>query len=383
MTPELAGGRIYCEGLLRGLASLPEDGTEYVLFVRQGITLPELPRRFRTVVAPVGPRSVLWRTAWEYGWLPFRAQAEGCNLLHGLAGNSPAPRRGGFVLTIHDLIYLDFPQSVPLGHRLFLKLIHGRVARAADRVIVPSKWTGQEVVRRLGVQPDRVRLVPYGPGQGFSRVVDQKRVQEVLQKYQIRPPFVVSVARGYPHKNLTGLIRAFSRLPQRKDVQLVLVGDAHRAGPQAQQLAREGGVEEKVRFTGFIPQEELNALYSAATLFAFPSLVEGLGLPVLEAMACGTPVVASDATAVPEAVEDAGVLADARNPDAFASAMARVLDDDHLQEELRAKGLVRARQVSWERCARETAAVYQEVSRQGLMLAAEPRCGQHEHCPSS
>src|SRR5262249_32822926 len=150
-----------------------------------------------------------------------------------------------------------------------------------------------------------------------------------------------SVCRTYPHKNLAGLLHAFSRLRSSgyKDMQLVLVGERYQAGESLDRLARELQLSDSTVFTGFVDQHTLNVLYSAAAVFAFPSLAEGLGLPVIEAMSCGTPVVASNVSAVPEAVGDAGVLADARNPDAFAEALACVLNDPGVQADLRKRGL--------------------------------------------
>src|SRR5262249_46060540 len=154
----------------------------------------------------------------------------------------------------------------------------------------------------------------------------------------------VGVGRGYPHKNVAGLLRALALLRRRGhgDVRLVLVGDRYRAGAELGRLAERLGLGEAVVWAGFVGPAELSALYRGAAACAFPSLAEGFGLPPLEAMACGTPVVASDLTAVPEVVGDAGLLADPRDPEAFAAALARVLEDEALRQRLRERGLRRA-----------------------------------------
>lgn len=359
----LAGGRVYLEGLLRGFAALDDD-THFTVFVRQGVALPELPARFSTVVAPVSPASVLKRTFWEYFALPRHIRPADFDLFHGLGSISPSPPRGvKFVLTVHDLIYRHFPASMPLGHRLFTRLVQRRVTRKADRVIVPSRASGDDAVRFAGADPTRVRTVPYGQGNTFRVIDDAAAVRAVLAKFGVGRPYVLSVARGYPHKNLGGLLRAFARLPKygSADARLVLVGDRHVVGGELDALIDSLGIRDRVVFTGFATNSELNALYCGADVFAFPSLSEGLGLPVVEAMTCGAPVVASSASAVPEAVGDAGVLADATDPDAFASAMAGVLTDAGKRAELRERGFVRARQFTWDRCAAETLTVYREV----------------------
>ncbi len=363
VAPGLAGGRVYCEGLLKGLQEVDGDN-EYAVYTRRGTRLPLLdPRRFRHVEAPVAPGSTIWRAVWEYRDLPRALRREGFDLFHGLGSLSPSSPSCPFVLTIHDLIYRHFPASLPLGFRLFMRGVLPRVARRADRVIVPSHCTAREVVEYLGVKEERVRVVPYGPGNDLQRVTDAAAVEAVLRKYAVRRPYVVSVSRAYPHKNLAGLLRAFAvlRARGRRDVRLVLVGERYRSGGELDRLAGALGLGDGVVFTGFTGQDELSALYSGADVFAFPSLAEGYGLPILEAMACGTPVVASNASAVPEAVGEAGIVADAREPEVFAAALAGVLDDAGLRERLGAAGRARAGTFSWTKAAAGTLAVYREL----------------------
>ncbi|HKI34244.1 MAG TPA: glycosyltransferase family 1 protein [Gemmataceae bacterium] len=364
VAPGVAGGRVYCEGLLKGLQEVDREN-EYVAYTRRGIRLPPLdPARFRQVEAPVAPASTVWRTLWEYRRLPRLLRREGFDLFHGLGTLSPSSRSCPFVLTIHDLIYRHFPASLPLGYRLFMRWVHPTVARRADRVIVPSRCTARDVVELLGVKEERIRVVPYGPGNDFRPVTDQARIEAALARYGVRRPYVISVCRAYVHKNLAGLLRAYAvlRSRDRRDVQLVLVGEKYRTGDALARLAEELGVQEAVVFTGFASHEDLNALYCGAAVFAFPSLAEGYGLPVLEAMACGTPVVASNASAVPEAVGAAGVVADARNPEAFAAALARMLEDDDLRAQSAKRGLARAAEFSWETTAAGTLGVYRELA---------------------
>jgi glycosyltransferase involved in cell wall biosynthesis len=363
VAPGIAGGRVYCEGLLRGLAAV--DGVhEYVIYTRRGTELSKLPAdRFVQVRAPVSGGSAVWRTLWEYGILPRYVSRGGFQLFHGLGSLSPAIRTCPVVLTIHDLIYRHFPDSIPLGYRVFMGHVLPAVARRADRVIVPSRRTMEDVVGYLRVKEEQIRLVPYGPGNDLSRVTDCEDSNAVLKKYNLRQPYIISVSRAYPHKNLAGLLRALARLRSRgyQEVSLVLVGERYQGSHLLERLTHELGLSSCVVFTGYISNEEAAALYSAATLFAFPSLAEGFGLPILEAMTCGTPVVASNASAVPEAVGNAGVVADARNPDEFAAAISRVLDDVALQADLRQKGFDRVREFSWERNAQLTLDVYHEL----------------------
>ena len=359
----VAGGRVYRDGLLRGLAAVPSP-YRFDVITRRRPGLPDLPGdRFRAVEAPVSGESTLARTVWEYAVLPGRVRRGGYALYHALGSLSPRVRRVPMVLTVHDLIYQHFPASVGRADRVFRWAVQPGVARRADRVIVDSRHIAREVVDRLGVREDRVRVVPLGAGHGLRPVTDGAAVEAVLKRYGVRRPYLIAVGRGYPHKNLAGLLRALAVVRRgHPEARLVLVGDRYRAGADLDRLAIELGLADALVWTGFVGGDELSALYSGAVAFAFPSLAEGFGLPPLEAMACGTPVVASALTAVPEVVGDAGVLADPLDPEAFAAALARVLTDGPLRATLREKGFARVREFTWERCAAETLAVYREVA---------------------
>jgi glycosyltransferase involved in cell wall biosynthesis len=359
----VAGGRVYRDGLLEGLAAVGPHPFEFDVFTRRSPPLPALPPDlFRAVEAPVSGTSTVGRTVWEYAVLPGRVRRGGYGAYHALGSLSPRVRGVPVVLTIHDLIYRHFPQSVPLGYRLFMRAVQPGAARHADRIIAVSAHVAREVVELLGVSEDRVRVVPNGSGQTFQRTTDPQVVASVLKRYGIGAPYVVAVGRGYPHKNVAGLLRAFAVLRAgHPDVRLVLIGDRYRAGAALDRLIAELALGGAVVWTGFVGPDDLNALYTGATAFAFPSLAEGFGLPPLEAMACGTPVVASDLSSIPEVVGDAGLLVDPRNPEAFAAALDRVLGDEALRADLRVKGFARVKAFTWERCARETLAVYREL----------------------
>jgi glycosyltransferase involved in cell wall biosynthesis len=363
IAPGLAGDRVYCEQLLGALAAA--GGHEYVVFVRQDTDLPDIPTdRVRVVRAPVSGGSTFGRAAWEYRTFPGEAAGLSADLVHGLGGRSPRSPGRPFVLTVHDLIYRQYPESVPLLNRAFMRWVQPRVARQADRVIVPSRSTAEQVVALLGVRPERVRVVPLGGGRVPGAAPDEPAVARVLAALGCRHPYVLNVGRGYAHKNLPGLVRAFAHLRRlgHGDTQLVLAGEQHQASRGVDRLIAELGVAGRVVRTGFVGTTELRALYAGAAAFAFPSLAEGFGLPVLEAMACGAPVVASAASAIPEVVGDAGVLARADDPPAFAEALACVLGDERLRRDLRTRGRDRAREFTWERCAAATIDVYRELA---------------------
>lgn len=359
----VAGGKVYRDGLLRGLAAVGDPQFSFDVFTRRTPDLPPaLPHSIRSRPAPVPDASTARRTWWEYLRLPAVVRGGGYAVYHALGSLTPRVRGVPVVLTVHDLIYRQFPSSVPLGYRAFMHAVQPRVARRADRVIVDSMFVGGEVEELLGVKPERVRVVPLGPGHGFAPVTDVAEINRVLTRLCIRPPFVLAVGRGYPHKNVSGLLRAFELLSRtHPDVRLVLIGDRYLTADPLARLVDELALTDRVTWTGFLLTDELNAVYSAAAAFAFSSLSEGFGLPVLEAMACGCPVVASNRTAIPEVVGNAGLLVDPESADEFAAALRRVIEDGALRAGLRVKGFERVRQFSWEKCASETLAVYREL----------------------
>jgi glycosyltransferase involved in cell wall biosynthesis len=360
----LAGGRVYAEGLLRGLAEIGGQD-EFTLFTRQDAILPPLPAdRFHIHRSGIPASSNFRRTFWEYMLLPRIARRHAPDVFHGAGGVSPGVKHTPLVLTIQDLIYHHFPQSVPTGARLFMQWMLPRSARRAVRIIVPSQATARDVIEILRVPEERVRLVHDGPGNPLDPSLTKERDPARIAKYGLAAPFILSVGRAYPHKNLAGLARALAALHQRHglDPSWVHVGDVLHPGSELDRLTQELGIAPRVRFLGTVDIGELGALYAAATVFAFPSLMEGFGLPVLEAMAHGIPVVSSNAGSLPEVVGDAGILADARDPDVFAAALARALVDANLRTALAEKGRTQLAKYSWTRCATETLNVLCEAA---------------------
>ncbi|MEW6750750.1 MAG: glycosyltransferase family 1 protein [Candidatus Latescibacterota bacterium] len=271
------------------------------------------------------------------------------------------------VVTIHDLTPLVLPQQgswrTPVRRTLF-RLLAQWVGRRAARIITDSEHSARDIVRLLHVDPSRIRVLPIGVEPRFRPLQDAAQLRQVLARYQVEPPYLLWVGNGKPHKNVPGLLRAFARLQQRDGAGpvLVLAGDLGRWGDGHRLLARQLGLEERVRFTGPVAEDDLPALYAGAGLFVFPSLYEGFGLPPLEAMACGTPVVASSRTSLPEVVGDAGLLVDPLDEGALAAALGRLLADGAEHQRLRRAGLERARRFRPDRIGEEHLAILQEAA---------------------
>jgi glycosyltransferase involved in cell wall biosynthesis len=315
-------------------------------------------------VAPAGARvrTVPWpqRLLWTLWAAPRALAREGLDVYHGVTGFE-LPRVAGvkLVTTVHDLIPLRFPALVPRRHRWAFRGLLPGALRRAHRVIAVSETTRQELLARYRVAPDKIRVIHEAPAPGFHPMSAAVR-EAVRIRHRLRRPFVLFVGLLEPKKNPGALLGAAARLRAAGawgETDLVIVG-APGWGPGSWAAeARRLGLDGLTRFLGPVPDDELAALYGEAHAFVFPSLWEGFGLPVLEAMACGAPVVASRRGAIPEVAGEAALLVE---PEALAvaEALGQVLGDAGLRERLRAAGLARAASFSWERTAAATLAVY-------------------------
>ena len=282
-------------------------------------------------------------------------------LLHSLDHVAPAWRSWRSVVTLHDLAFLLYPQTHTAASRAYYAAT-GESARRAERVIAVSQRTASDGVRLLGLDPARVRVVPEAAAPVFSPR-PREALDEVARRHGLVPskPYILFVGTLEPRKNIPLLLDAFARLRRDVDVQLLLVGARGWLAEPIFQAHARTGLGDAARFLGPLGENELAVLYSHAGAFVLPSVYEGFGLPVLEAMACGAPAVCSNAGPLPEVAGDAAVLLAPDGPDAWAAAMARLLSDARLADALRQKGFARARTFSWERTAQATRDVYREA----------------------
>ncbi|HHV93104.1 MAG TPA: glycosyltransferase family 4 protein [Firmicutes bacterium] len=290
-------------------------------------------------------------------------------------------RRPRLVVTIHDLIPFVLPQTCS-KHYLEIALRElPRAVEAADYIIAVSFSTKQDLVRILGVPEEKIAVI-YEAAEPIYRPISREEArQHVADKLGITEPYILNVGGFSRRKNLISLVRVFRRiraeLPQR--CQLVLVGGAGGGSyEELSSLVVKWGLEEEVKFPGFVAQEDMPYLYSAAELFVYPSLYEGFGLPPLEAMACGVPVVAAAAASIPEVVEDGGLLYNPYDEDSLAEAVVKVMTDGEFRERLVLRGYRQKAKFSWTRAAAETWMVYQALAQQPQQLG-----GVSGHGPAS
>jgi glycosyltransferase involved in cell wall biosynthesis len=285
------------------------------------------------------------------------------SLLHSLDHVAPLWGPWKSVVTLHDLAFLLYPATHAAASRAYYAAT-GESVRRAERVIAVSQRTASDAVRLLGVDPARIRVVHEAAAPGFGpRPRDQLTplAQRLGFDADPRRPYVLFVGTLEPRKNLPLLLEAFALLRRQLDAQLLLVGARGWLDEPIFAAHASSRVGDAARFLGRLDEEDLAVLYSHAGVFVLPSLYEGFGLPVLEAMVCGAPVVCSDAGPLPEVAGDAAVLLKPENPAAWASAMFDVLTNTRLGEELRVRGFVRGKSYSWEASAQATREVYREA----------------------
>ena len=364
--------------LLEGLDSLDEKDQQYMLLAprfRRAYTVraPQLSDRFREVevvsaLARLGENvEQVW---WEQVGIVLAGSREKVDLLHCPYWSNPVWSPWPTVVTVHDVIQFVLPEY---AWRKISRVYFGLVsagARRADAIITVSECSKRDIVKLLGLAPERIHVIGNAVDASLFPVRDAWLLASVRERYGIGPRYILYFGGFDLRKNVPRIIQAYGLLPDalRREYQLVIAGRYQHLGhplyPDPRATVARLGLEGNVIFTGQIREQDKAPLYSAATVFAFPSLYEGFGIPVLEAMACGTPVVTSNLSALPEVAGDAGVLVDPYEPHAISDALAELLESQAHRDELSRRGLERARRFTWHQVAEQTLRVYEEVRNQ-------------------
>jgi len=354
------------------LTYLPQVGPEheFVAFVGDPATIESCEGSDRWLIrqtaAPAD--SPLRRIAWEQVRQPLDARRLGLDLLHAPVNVGPLLTRRPLVVTVHDLSFLRYPELFRPFNRAYLSRWTRWSLRRAARIIAVSSSTRQDLIDLYRVPPERIAVVPNGVDKEIAPVDDPERLRRFCASRGVSRPFILSVGTLEPRKNLPTLLNAFALLRRQEGLAhtLVLVGGRGWYYEEIDATVDALGLTGHVHIAGHVPGDELALWYSAADLFCYPSMYEGFGLPPLEAMACGTPVVTSNTSSLPEVVGDAGLMVDPADVEGLAAHMARVLSDPDLRARLRKAGPERAAQFSWRATAERTLAVYEDALRQGV-----------------
>ncbi|MBU1177684.1 glycosyltransferase family 4 protein [Patescibacteria group bacterium] len=355
----------YTQKLVAHLEKIDRQNQYYVFLRRENWNIYQpTHNNFQKVLA-----DFQWYSWQEQLKMPAVLQQQNLDLVHFPHFNVPLLYRGKFVTTIHDLILIQFPtkRATTLGPLLYkikyfgYKRVISHAVRKSQSVITVSKYTKKQLAEFFKIKTDKIH-VTYEASSGVESGQLQIPESDFLKDYGITKPFLLYVGNAYPHKNLEGLLRAFRKFAQRNNQhQLVLVGKSDYFYNRLKQEADTLGLTKnnKVIFFGFASEKQLADLYRLAKAYIFPSFMEGFGLPPLEAMSYGLPVVAANTSCLPEILAKAAIYFNPHSTREMAAAIDKILSDRALREDLREKGYWQVKRYSWEKCARDTLAVYQ------------------------
>ncbi len=360
---ERAGLGRYAASLGQALLTLGVPLTAFVNDLRES--------RLAKPLSDLPTRSVhLGRKPWRlraavtyFGGPSLDGVFAGTSVFHATEHLLPRLKRVPSVFTLHDLAYLRLPQYHLLQNRLFLTLMMPRFLAQADQIIAISDSTRRDILLHYHLDPAKIVVVSEGVEPRFAPAAAGDRLDAIRSTFNLPARFILFVGTIEPRKNLPTLLEAYNALrTKHPDVGLVIAGSKGWLYQSFFDRLKSLGLQDVVRLTGFVADDQLPTLLNAAEVFAFPSSFEGFGLPPLEAMACGVPVVCSNASSLPEVVGEAGLLVPPDDPRAWAEALDRVLSDPGLRLDLRSRGLAQARRFTWEAAARQTLAVYQRAA---------------------
>jgi glycosyltransferase involved in cell wall biosynthesis len=351
------GNETYVVQLTSALARL--GGYDYKLYTPRPQAIPSQIAASECVsIHSFGNIPAFVRIPWLY---PRMAAEDGVGLLH-MTYMAPPRLRCPLVLSIHDVSYKVYPQFFSPRVRLLLAMLVGPGIRRAARIVTISESSKRDIIRFYGVRPEKIVVTPLAAGsQYMPQPADE--VARVLRSHNLSGRYVLAVGDKQPRKNLSRLVRAFSTIAlEMPDVMLVIVGQSGWQGSEVGQTVKSLGLNTRVRFTGFVPDSDLPALYSGADVFCYPSLYEGFGLPPLEAMACGAPTVTSNTSSLPEVVGDAALTVDPLSVGEMVGALRNLLADSTKRQEYGRRALHQAALFSWDRTARLTRDAYDKIT---------------------
>jgi glycosyltransferase involved in cell wall biosynthesis len=339
-----------------------DDDDQYLLLCRKAD---------RPFVASLGPRfEALTDASPHYSLreqvrIPLALRRRPVDLFHAPHYVVPRFVPAPYVVTIHDCIHLRFPQYLPNRLApLYARAMMQMAGRGARRVLTVSYASKLDILHYVRLPAERVEVIYNAPDERITAPPAPEDVARARERYQLTSPFILYTGNIKPHKNLDRLIEAYAGLRRHgvEGYKLMIIGDEVSKYPNLRRLVHRFQLHQHVRFLGFVSDATLAALYRLATVFVFPSLYEGFGLPPLEAMAAGTPVITSNVSSLPEVVGDAALLIDPMDPASIADALARVLCDSTLRADLVRRGQARAKVFSWERSAARVHEVYRELA---------------------
>ena len=362
LPPQPVGAGNYIIHLIRALAGAGSE-FEFVIFAQEhGWRLIHEAERdgFRWAKTP-GMHPAI-RLAWEQFFFPALVRRNQIDLLHSLHYTRPYLLGRPSVVTLHDMTFFLFPNLHTRAKRYYFPLAIRLSARSADALVADSESTRQDAIRILGIDPAKIFTAHLGVDAAFRRIEDNAVLKDVRQRYRLPERFILYVGLVEPRKDLPLLVSAYHKISESGvRLPLVIVGRMGWGSDQVLDQIKLLGLQDRILFTGYVPESDLPIVYNLASLAVYPTRYEGFGLPALEAMACGVPLITTAVSSLPEIVGEAGLLIPAQDEQALAQALLKLATDQDLQQQYRKRGPEQAAQFTWQRTAQQTLQVYRSV----------------------
>jgi glycosyltransferase involved in cell wall biosynthesis len=352
-----AGIHQYIAQLLRHLPRL-NGRTEYLIYTQDNNAIPRRAGN-RIIPSSLPTEKRLFRILWEQSAWPIQAARVGVDLLHSMAFVTPILTRIPTIVTVYDLSFVHFPEKFPTSQRLYLQTQTARSVKQAQRVITISEATRKDLYRHFNVPLEKIDVIFPGVEPHYQQL-PQESLNTFRDEKNLHKPFILHVGTLQPRKNIPVLLEALAAL-KNQDIELILAGGKGWLYDQIFSQIKDLGLADQVRFTGYVRDEELPFWYNAAKVLVFPSVYEGFGMPIIEAMACGTPVIAAHTSSIPEAGGEAALYFEPHDVEKLTQQLAEIFENDDLLHNMRQSGFMQSRKFSWERAGSETVRIYADV----------------------
>ncbi len=363
----MSGIERYIVELINHLEKVDKTNT-YFLFFNKNAPIPDLQKskNFVNNVSLFPTKSRIMRIIWEHIFLIYEIKKNNLNLFHGPAFFVPLVKSNNckYVITVHDVTFIKYPQTFTLGTRLYYTVLFPRSLHVSDAIIADSFSTKNDIIENYDIEEKKVKVISLGVSENFLRKREHEQTERVKREYQLPEKYFLFTGVLSPRKNVEIILSAFKKVKDQKqynDYKLIIVGRKGWLYENIFRKAKDLNLKEEVRFIDHVLEEDLPVLYDLAQCYLFPSLYEGFGLPILEAMACGCPVITSNVSSMPEVAADAALLINPLNEDELVTAIKKINEDPACARNLREKGYEQVKKFSWEKTAQETLKVYQEL----------------------
>lgn len=359
-----AGMGNYIKNLVNVLSEIDKDNTYFVLVSERNKDFFRIRQKnFKIINLGKIVTMDLPRLFWEQISLPRFLKKNRIDVLHSPGFVMPIMSKAKNVLTMADMTFFTHPEAHTLAKRAYFWMFMPISIKKADKIISISENTKKDILDHVKVDKKKIRTVHLAADRSFKELNKDKCRKEIKERYDVGSPFILFIGMIEPRKNLERLITAFSELKKKENMQhkLVIVGKKGWKFDSIFKTIKKERLEQEIIFTGYVPDEDLAKFYNAADFFVYPSLYEGFGLPVLEAMACGCPVITSNVSSMPEVAGDAGLLINPESVKDIADAIKKVINDKELQKKMRKQGIKQSSRFSWKKTAEKTLRIYEEV----------------------